>query len=214
MFGMVALVVAGREIVCTVIRRDLARSTLGLIGLALIAFNLTAMALIVFGRSDHFGTMPFELFAPRYFFHSTLFWMGLLLVAIHHAAATPWMRWPVYFVALAVSLLAVPSHYWAGIRRRQITHLSQAAATSLVNGVRDDRHRRHVRRDDVRRLEPDDVHRADRLDVVRLERVQCGGGDVHRQVRRFGELPPAFVARVLAVRVRQQRVQDVVRRRW
>ena len=142
MFGMVALVVAGREIVCTVIRRDLARSTLGLIGLALIAFNLTAMALIVFGRSDHFGTMPFELFAPRYFFHSTLFWMGLLLVAIQRGGSTSWVRWPVYLLVLAVSLLALPSHYKDGIRWRQVKDRAEAAATSPVNGVRDDQQTR------------------------------------------------------------------------
>ena len=61
MVGIVALVVASREIVLTAIRRDLTRSSLGLIGIALMAFNLTAIAVIVNGRSDHFGAMPFEV---------------------------------------------------------------------------------------------------------------------------------------------------------
>jgi len=138
MVGIVALVVASREIVLTAIRRDLTRSSLGLIGIALMAFNLTAIAVIVNGRSDHFGAMPFEVAAPRYFYHSTLFWTGLLLVAVQRAGSSPWMRWPVYLLVLAVSLLALPSHYRIGIRWRRVADLAQAGATSLVDGVRDD----------------------------------------------------------------------------
>src|SRR5206468_7841591 len=77
-FGMVALLVAMGEIVYAMVRRDISRSSLGLIGLALVIFNLIAMEVVVIGRADHFRALPGELAAPRYFFHSTLFWTCVL----------------------------------------------------------------------------------------------------------------------------------------
>jgi hypothetical protein len=137
-FGILALAVAMGEIVYAMIRRDLSRSSLGLIGLALVIFNLIATGLVVIGRADHFRALPFELAAPRYFFHSTLFWTGALLVALQRAESTRWARWLVYLVVFAVSIVAFPSHYKGGLNCRWARRLAQAGATSLVNGVRDE----------------------------------------------------------------------------
>src|SRR6266487_966180 len=137
-FGMVALVVAMGEIVYTMIRRDLRRSSLGLIGIALVIFNLIAIGLIAIGRADYFRAFPSQLAAPRYFFHSTLFWTGALLVALQRAESTRWARWLVYLVVFASSIAAFPSHYKGGITCRWVRRLAQAGATSLINGVRDD----------------------------------------------------------------------------
>ena len=137
-FGMVALLVAMGEIVYAMVRRDISRSSLGLIGLALVIFNLIAMEVVVIGRADHFRALAGELAAPRYFFHSTLFWTGVLLVALQHAESIRWARWPVYLVVFVGSILAFPSHYEGGLNCRWARRLAQAGATSLVNGVRDD----------------------------------------------------------------------------
>ena len=137
-FGMIAFVVAMGEIVYSLIRRDLATSSLRLIGIALVSFNLIAIGLVVIGRSEHFRVLPFEVAAPRYFFHSTLFWIGVLLVAIQRTGSTRWLRWPVYILALSASVLAFPSHYKAGVHWKRAAQRSQAAAIALVNAVRDD----------------------------------------------------------------------------
>jgi hypothetical protein len=137
-FGMVGLVVAMVEIVYTMIRRDLSRSSLGLIGIALVIFNLMVIGLIVVGRAEHIRALPFELAAPRYFFHSTLFWTGTLLVALQRAESTRWARWLVYLVAFTATIVAFPSHYNGGLKCRRARHLAEAGATSLINGVRDD----------------------------------------------------------------------------
>jgi hypothetical protein len=137
-FGMIAFIVAIGEVAYSLIRRDLATSSLRLIGIALVSFNLIAMGLVVIGRSEHFRVLPFEVAAPRYFFHSTLFWTGLLLVVIQRTGSVRWLRWPVYILTIAGSILAFPSHYKAGLHWRHAAQRNQAAALALVNGVRDD----------------------------------------------------------------------------
>jgi hypothetical protein len=137
-FGMVALIVAIVEIVYTMIRRDLSRSSLGLIGIALVIFNLIVLGLVVVGRAEHFRALPFELGAPRYFFHSTLFWTGGLLVALQRAESSRWARWLIYLWVFAASIAAFPSHYKGGLNCKAARHRADAAATSLINGVRDD----------------------------------------------------------------------------
>jgi hypothetical protein len=120
------------------IRRDLTKSSLKLIGMALVTFNFVAMALIVAGRADHFRALPFEVAAPRYFSWSTLFWTGILLMAIQCAESKLWLRWPVYLVALALPVLAFPAHYRAGLNARWGRETAEWGAVSLVNGVRDE----------------------------------------------------------------------------
>jgi hypothetical protein len=137
-FGVVALVVGTGEITYTMIRRDLSRSSLGLIGAALVIFNLVVIGLVVIARADHIRALPGEVAAPRYFLHSTLFWTGVLLVALQRAESSRWSTRLVYFVVFAASILAFPSHYRDGLNCRWASRLAQAGATSLVNGVRDD----------------------------------------------------------------------------
>ncbi len=141
-FGMVALLVAAGGVIYSMIRRDLSTSRLELIGIALVIFNLIVIGLIVVGRANRFRVLPAELTAPRYFFHSTLFWTGMLLVAVQRGASRPWMRWLVYVLVVAVSILAFPSHYKDGLRWRHVKDRADAGATSLVNGVRDDQQTR------------------------------------------------------------------------
>src|SRR5947207_8944765 len=103
------------EIVYAMVRRDISRSSLGLIGLALVIFNLIAMEVVVIGRADHFRALPGELAAPRYFFHSTLFWTGVLLVALQHAESIRWARWPVYLVVFVGSFSTFPCNCEGGL---------------------------------------------------------------------------------------------------
>jgi hypothetical protein len=136
--GGVGLAIAVVAMVLTMIRRDLTKSSLKLIGMALVTFNFVAMALIVAGRADHFRALPFEVAAPRYFFWSTLFWTGILLMAIQCAESKLWLRWPVYLVVLALPVLAFPVHYRAGLNARWGREAAEWGAVSLVNGVRDE----------------------------------------------------------------------------
>jgi len=136
--GGAGLAIAVVAMVFTMIRRDLTKSSLKLIGMALVTFNFVAMALIVAGRADHFRALPFEVAAPRYLFWSTLFWTGMLLMAIQCAESKLWLRWPVYLVALALPVLAFPEHYRDGLNARWGREAAEWGAVSLVNGVRDE----------------------------------------------------------------------------
>ena len=120
------------------IRRDIAKSRLKLIGTALITFNLLAMAVVVVGNSSRGPHFQSEFLFPRYLFFGTLFWTGLVLVGIQLAELRPWLRWPMYLVALALPVVAFPMHYKSGLRCNWARTLSEAGATSLVNGVQDD----------------------------------------------------------------------------
>jgi hypothetical protein len=134
--GMVGFVLA-TTVVPRIVRREPQRSTLEFTGLALIVFSLFAIALTVVGRADYFyaqGTADW----PRYLFWSTLFWTGLLLIALKWADSRQWLRWPVYFVAVALPVLIFPMHYKNGLHCKWTRILAESGATSLVNGVRDD----------------------------------------------------------------------------
>src|SRR6266487_1265617 len=86
--GAVGLVLALLVILLQIVRRNTEKSSLEFTGFALIAFSLFAMALVVIGRTDYFHFPPSKVFGhPGYFFWSTLFWSGLLLVAIRRAEA-------------------------------------------------------------------------------------------------------------------------------
>jgi hypothetical protein len=138
--GAVGLILALLVILPQIVRRNIQKSSLGFIGIALIAFNLFAMALVVVGRTNYFHFRPSHVFgAPRYFFWSTLFWTGLLLVAIQHAESKQWLRWPVYLATLAVPVLLFPAQYKDGLFWRERRSLAESAATTLINGVRCDK---------------------------------------------------------------------------
>lgn len=131
-------IAAALLIIRTGTRRNLANSDCELVGTALMLFNLLALALIVVGRADRLRAMPFEVAAPRYFFHTTLFWTGLLLLLIKRAGPTQWTRWPLYGLILLLPVLLFPAHRKHGINSRWARHQSNVAAIALINGVRDD----------------------------------------------------------------------------
>jgi glycosyltransferase involved in cell wall biosynthesis len=115
--GALGLVFAGLAVVPKLIRRDLGRSKLELISLALVIFDLLVMVIIIVGRVDNFRENPSEVLAPRYVFWSSLFWVVLLLVAIQRVEPTKWLRWPLFLIALTIPIVAFPSHYkegWVG----------------------------------------------------------------------------------------------------
>jgi hypothetical protein len=137
--GAAGLAVTVIVMVFTMIRRDLTKSSLKLIGMALVTFNFVAMAFVVAGRANHFRAMPFEVGAPRYLFWSTLFWTGLLLMAIQYVESKQWLQWPVYLLALALPVLVFPEHYRSGFKARRARAAAEYGAVSLINGVRDER---------------------------------------------------------------------------
>jgi hypothetical protein len=140
--GAIGLVLAVLAVAPQIIHRNAQKSRLEFIGMALIVFTLFALLLVAAGRS---GFRPlFSTLAPRYLFWSTLFWTGLLLVAIQRAESKKWFHWPVYAVALALPLLVFPRHYEGGLGRRNARRAAEFAATSLVNGVRDDQQTRSL----------------------------------------------------------------------
>ena len=135
--GVLGLVFAGLAVVPKLVRRDLGQSWLELTALSLVIFNLGAMAIIVVGRTEFFRMLPGEVSAPRYLFWSSLFWTGLLLVAIQRADSKTWLRWPVYLLVLAVPIGVFPMHYKEGLRSRFVNYLAESGATSLIDDVRD-----------------------------------------------------------------------------
>ncbi len=138
--GAVGLILAALALLPQIIRRNIGKSSLKFTGLALIVFNLCALLLVVAGRSG--SEIPSLALAPRYLFWSSLFWTGLLLVAIQRAEFKQWLRWLVYLVALALPLLVFPKQYKDGLFRRGAMSRAQSGATSLINGVRDEQQTR------------------------------------------------------------------------
>jgi hypothetical protein len=136
--GGAGVVIAVVAMLLAMIHRDLSKSSLKFVGVALVTFDFVAMAFIIAGRANHLRLLPSEVAAPRYLFWSTLFWTGLLLIAIQCAESKLWLRWPVYLAALALPVLTLPSHYKGGLHWRWGRRLAESGATSLINGVRDD----------------------------------------------------------------------------
>jgi hypothetical protein len=137
--GVAGLALAALAIVPRLIRRDLGRSSLELIGLGLLIFNLGALILIVAGRAQlgGFSSPRYLVAAVRYLFWGTLFWTGLLLVAIQRAESKEWMRWLTFLCVLAIPVLTFPEHVRRAVSLRRASFLAQSAATSLINDVRD-----------------------------------------------------------------------------
>src|SRR5207247_8976740 len=95
------------------------------------------MALVVIVRSEYFHFPPSIVFGhPGYFFWSTLFWSGLLLVAIRRAESKQWPRWPIYLAALALPGPVLPKRYKGGLLRREIRSEAESSAPSFVDEYR------------------------------------------------------------------------------
>jgi hypothetical protein len=155
--------------VFTIIRRDLTKSSLKLIGVALMTFNLVAMIIVVAGNLRRGPRCESEMLRPRYLFWTTLFWAGLLLVAIQYTESRQWLRWPVWFVAFALLVLAFPQHYRSGLGCRSLRAAAEYGAISLVNGVRDEQQVR------VAGLDSKQIYRvAEQLRVRRLDMFADG----------------------------------------
>jgi hypothetical protein len=136
--GMVGLILAGVVVIPHVVRRDLGKSSLEIIGLGLIIFNVGAEVVIIAGRIQHFDALPSEVMAPRYVFWSSLFWAGLFLVAIQRAEHQRWGRWVIIFFAFATAVFIWPEHYLRWFHGKTARCFITEAATALINGVVDD----------------------------------------------------------------------------
>lgn len=134
--GAAGLVLGGFVLILRVLRRDV-KSGLDITGLGLMLFNFISILLITIARAEHIRLVPSELGALRYLFWSTLFWAGLLLMLLQRARCSS-MRWLLILIALLFPILLFPSHCNWGRRWRYSRYLGEIAATSLINGVRDE----------------------------------------------------------------------------
>jgi hypothetical protein len=137
--GALGLAIAAVAVVLTLIRRDLAKSSLKFIGMAVLVFTLIDMFLAVIANCLRGRGFELQFVAPRYLFWSALFWAALLLVVIQSAESRQWLRWPVYLLAIALPILALPYHHLVALHTKGAKALDQWAAVSLVVGVRDER---------------------------------------------------------------------------
>lgn len=167
--GAVGLLLAILVALPRVIRRDLRKDRLEFIGLALLSSTLLAMIMIVIGRAPLIRVLPNEVSAPRYFFWSTLFWAGLLLIGIQRAESKRWLRYPVLLGPVMLAIFVLPKHYQEGARCRYVASLAEAGATSLINGVRD------AQKVKILFHDPDQVYRlAKQLKSYRLDMFADG----------------------------------------
>ena len=120
-------------------RRDLKGNSMEFVGLALISFNLCVLLLVVAARVERFQEISTDPTAPRYLFWTSLFWAGLLLLALHHVQRRRWLRWPCILFVLAFSIAGWQEHLDEGFRWRNAKLRASRCATSLINGVTDPR---------------------------------------------------------------------------
>jgi len=145
------------------IRRDLKGNSLEFTGLLLITFNLCALALVVAGRVDYLREHPADVASPRYLFWSSLFWAGLLTVAISYWARAWWLRWPIVLIVLVFPAILWARHLDQGFHTRYVRMLAEEAATGLINGVNDPKGRLYTDAKQIDLLSPQ--LRANRLDM-------------------------------------------------
>lgn len=138
LFGAAGLVGSLLIVLFTVIRKNAGTNRLQFTGFGLMVFNLCAILLIAVGREDHIRLLPAEVAAPRYLFWSSLFWAGLFIVVLNAGWSRAPLRWLGLLLLLAVPVLLFPSQYKEGQHWRFARCSSIAAATSLINGVRDE----------------------------------------------------------------------------
>jgi hypothetical protein len=127
-FGIAGLLLALGSVVPELIRRETRKSSLRLLGLALVIFNLCNFLIITAARS---GRGLSTAVAPRYLFWSAFFWAGLFLIAIQRCESKPLLRSSLYVVALALPLVVLPSHYRAASIRMHGIDRAEIAAKSL-----------------------------------------------------------------------------------
>ena len=135
--GAAGLLLAVAVAAVYLIRRDLQAKTLESIGLGLIIFNLASLLLVVVGRLEYFREIPGQIVASRYWFWSSLFWVGLLLVGLGHGTRHNWIRWPSILFVLAVPIVGWQGHRDEGLHWRYAKLMSEQSATGLINGVHD-----------------------------------------------------------------------------
>jgi hypothetical protein len=135
--GAAGLVLTAVIALPRLIRRDLRQGGMEFMGLALVTSNVFVMIIIVVGRASLMHVIPSEVAAPRYFFWSTLFWAGLLMIAIQRAESNRWLRSSVLLGALLTLVFAFPRHMEEGARYRYAAKLAESGAISLVNGACD-----------------------------------------------------------------------------
>lgn len=134
--GVAGLIFSIAVLVRRLIRRDLQGDNIEFIGVALIAFSLCTIILVVSGRVLHFQKVPLDVVAPRYLFWSSLFWTGVVLTMIS-AAHPEWLRWPCALFVFAIAIGGWQEHYAEGFHWRYARYLADEGATSLINGVFD-----------------------------------------------------------------------------
>lgn len=162
--GAMGLTLAVIVMAFTISRRDLTKSSLKFMGVALVTFSVVAMIIVVAGNVVRGSRFEWEIM-PRYLFWSTLFWTGLLLIVIQYADSRPWLHWPAWIVAFALPVLAFPQHYRSGLNARWVRTAHEYAAVSLVNGVHDERQVRMLGGDPSRIYRVAKQLRARRLDM-------------------------------------------------
>lgn len=135
--GMLGLACATVLVVLQLVRRKPRENSLEFIGLGVVTFSLAAFLLIVAGRLDYFHKMPGQLAAQRYLFWSSLFWAGLILMAMGAARGRSWWRWSCIFLIFAAAIFGWQAHRKEGLRWRYSRLLTEQAVTSLLNGVHD-----------------------------------------------------------------------------
>ena len=106
--GAAGLILAGVAIFPRILQRNLGKSRLDLIGLALLSFSFFTIILIIIGRVTLFRLNPGRVVASWYFFWSTLFWTGLLMVTIQYFESRKWLNWPALLGIVAIPIFAFP----------------------------------------------------------------------------------------------------------
>ncbi len=135
--GVLGLVLALVAMGAQFIRRDVEGKSMQFIGLALVSFNLCVVLLVVASRVERFAEIATDPTAPRYLFWTSLFWAGLLLLALHHTRGRPWLRWSCALLVLAFPIAGWQKHLDEGVRGRSAKLRASRSATSLINGVTD-----------------------------------------------------------------------------
>ena len=135
--GGIGLALAVWLLATSCIRRNVRSQQIEFLGLALIAFNLCVAFIVVLSRVETLRDLPVDAAAPRYVYWSSLFWTGMVLVALHYGYSRPWLRWPALGLAFLFAIGGWQQHRDEGLHWRYARLLADEGATSLINGVTD-----------------------------------------------------------------------------
>ena len=161
--GAIGLALALFAMVSQLIRRDIKGGSLEFLGLALISFNFCVLFLVIASRVERFQEIATDPVAPRYLFWTSLFWAGLLLLAVHHAQRRRWLRWPCILLVFAFAIAGWQEHKDEGLHWRYARLIATQGATSVINGIADPQKLLASSQEEVDRLAPQ--LRARRLDM-------------------------------------------------